>query len=92
MAVTFKVTFSSYSPRSYGMLWILSTADKNNYRCFGHRVHCSSAIKDQELNIYIAYFFCANNRPELHPQLFVITCPKMEPSLYVLTAHGAHDP
>lgn len=68
------------------MLWVLRTADKNNYRCIytAYTVHRSSTIKDQELNVYIACILCANNCSELHRQLFVITCPKIEPSLYVL--------
>lgn len=34
-----------------------------------YTAHCSSTVKDQELNVYVTYIFCTNNCPELHLHL-----------------------
>lgn len=66
------------------MLWILSTADTVTDAWPPNiQFIVRLQMKDQERNVYIAYIFCANCCPELHLQLFPITCPNMEPSLYV---------
>lgn len=42
-----------------------------SYRCMAtkYTVPVHLQMKDQELNVYITYIFCAHNCPELHPRL-----------------------
>jgi len=57
--MSFKAKFASRSQRSNCMLQVLNSADKNNYRCLGHRIHCSSTVNVQELKyLHCLHFLC----------------------------------